>query len=61
MGFYDEAVERAIHYTGAKTIEECLPYLMFNEKNTMDHQFVSSNLSGFESQYEDFRNVHPQS
>ena len=59
MGFFDEAVERAIHYTSAKTIEDCLPYLMFNDKNSMDHQFVSSNSSGFGSSYDEYKNVQP--
>lgn len=37
MGFQDESVERAIHYGGARTIEECLPYLLINERNVMEH------------------------
>ncbi|CDW79086.1 UNKNOWN [Stylonychia lemnae] len=61
MGFFDEAVERAIHYTGAKTIEDCLPFLILNEKNVMDHQFVSVNNAAYGSQYEEYKNIHPQS
>lgn len=40
MGFKDDTVERTIIYAKAKSIEECLPYLVLNEKNLTEHKFV---------------------
>lgn len=41
MGFHDQTVERAIFYGGAKNIEECLQFILPNERNLMEHKFVS--------------------
>ena len=41
MGFNDQTVERALFYGGAKNLEECLKYILTNEKNLMEHKFVS--------------------
>lgn len=41
MEFTDEAIERAILYANAKSVEDCLPYLIPNEQNNMEHKFVS--------------------
>lgn len=37
MGFVEEAIERAIYYTRAKKIEDCLPFLLLNESKAMEH------------------------
>jgi hypothetical protein len=49
MGFHDQSVERAIFYGGAKSIDECLPFILPNEKNLMDHKFLNPQLPS--SQY----------
>ncbi len=37
MGFETDIIERAILYGGARSIEDCLPYLAHNEDKFMDH------------------------
>lgn len=39
MGFKDETVERAINFSGASTIEECLPFLV-GDNSGLDHKFI---------------------
>ena len=55
MGFHDEAIERAIQFGGAKTIEDCLPFLVLNENNLMDHLFVSPKVYQVTARYDAFR------
>ena len=55
MGFHDEAIERAIQFGGAKTIEDCLPFQFLNENNLMDHLFVSPKVYQVTAKYDAFR------
>ena len=59
MGFTQQNVERAILYLGCRTVEECLPYLIYNESNVMEHRFISPKQAFSEMDGEDFKhNYH---
>eukprot|EP00347_Sterkiella_histriomuscorum_P006384 403352966 len=60
MDFKDEKVERAIFYAGARTVEECLPYLLLNTNKMMEHQFISPRQFHMESEFEELRSQNHQ-
>lgn len=41
MGFCSDSVERVFLFTTARTVEECLPYLVLNDENLMEHKFIA--------------------